>query len=74
MILLKKGLIVFILFYMKHLQIIRLLIIELIFFSTVKRTQRRYLMAAHNEINKDAEKTIEMNAKTPKLEQSKGEK
>lgn len=40
----------------------------------VKRTQRRYLMAAHNEINKDAEKTIDMNAKTPKLEQSKGEK
>jgi hypothetical protein len=31
-------------------------------------------MAAHNEINKDAEKTIDMNAKTPKLEQSKGEK
>ena len=30
-------------------------------------------MAAHNEINKDAEKTIDMNAKTPKPEQSKGE-
>lgn len=33
---------------------------------TVKRGQRKYLMAAHNEINKDAENTINMNAKPPK--------
>lgn len=37
----------------------------------VKRSQRKYLIAAHNEINKDSENTISMNAKAPKSEQPK---
>lgn len=37
----------------------------------VKRAQRRYLLAAHNEIHKDAENTISMNAKAPKSEDKK---